>query len=119
MPGLALGAFSLTHPETVETQAGWLFAFRVAIVLGLLGTLLASRVVRLHGDPLAIGLVVGLAIAGARHVVLVEAPPLPSPAHHDVIRIVVLAVLAIALAASLFRLERSRTGRGPGSRSGF
>ena len=106
MPGLALGAFSLTHPETVETQAGWLFAFRVAIVLGLLGTVLASRVVRLHGDPLAIGLVVGLAIASARHVVLVEAPPLPSPAHHDVIRVVVLAVLAIALAGSLFRLEQ-------------
>jgi signal transduction histidine kinase len=105
VPGMALGAFSLTHLQTVEDQAGWLFAFRVAILLGLLGTLLASRVVRLHGDPLAIGLVVGLAIACARHVVLIQAPPLPSPAHHDVIRIIVMAVLAGALAGSLFRLE--------------
>jgi signal transduction histidine kinase len=106
MPGLALGAFSLTHPETVETQAGWLFAFRVAILLGLLGTVLATRLVRLHGDPLAIGLVVGLGVACAQHLVLVEAPALPSLAHHDVIRIVVLAVLAGALAGALFRLEQ-------------
>ncbi|MDX6372294.1 MAG: hypothetical protein QOD98_1282 [Nocardioidaceae bacterium] len=105
VPGMALGAFSLTHLEAVDTQAGWVFVFRVAILLGLLGTVLASRLVRLPGDPLAIGLVVGLGIACARHVVLVEAPPLPSPAHHDVIRIVVLAALACALAGSLLRLE--------------
>jgi signal transduction histidine kinase len=101
---LALGAFSLTDPETVETQAGWVFAFRVGVLLGVLGTVLACRRVRLHGDPMAIGLVAGLAIACTRHVVLVQAPPLPSPASHDLIRVVVLAVLAGALAGSLFRL---------------
>ena len=102
---MALGAFSLTHLETVEAQAGWVFAFRVAILLGLFGTVLASRWVSLRGDPLAIGLVAGLAIASARHLVLVEAPPLPSPAGHDLIRITVLAVLTCGLAASIFRLE--------------
>ena len=108
MPGMALGAFSLTHPETVEAQDGWLFAFRAAILLGLLGTVLASRLVQLRGDPLAIGLVVGLAIASARHLVLVAARPLPSPADHDLIRIAVLTVLTVltcTLAASIFRLE--------------
>jgi signal transduction histidine kinase len=105
MPAMALGAFSLTHLETVEEQAGWVFAFRVAILLGLFGTVLASRWVSLRGDPLAIGLVAGLAIASARHLVLVEAPPLPSPAGHDLIRITVLAALICGLAASVFQLE--------------
>ena len=105
MPGMALGAFSLTHLETLERQSGWLFAFQAAILLGLFGTLLASRLFRLRGDPLAIGLVLGMAIASARHVVLVEAPPLPSPADHDLIRIAVLAVLTCTLAASIFLLE--------------
>jgi signal transduction histidine kinase len=105
IPAMALGAFSLTHLETVETQDGWLFAFRVVILLGLLGTVLAARLVPLRGDPLAIGLVVGMAIAGARQVVLVEAPPLPSPAAHDLVRIVVLTVLTCALAAATLRLQ--------------
>jgi signal transduction histidine kinase len=105
VPGLALGAFSLTHLETVETQAGWVFAFRVGIVVGLIGTVWASRRRPLRGDPLAIGLVVGLAIACGRHAVLLEAPALPSPAAHDLLRITVLVALACVLAGSLFRLE--------------
>jgi signal transduction histidine kinase len=105
MPGMALGAFSLTHLETLERQSGWLFAFQAAILLALFGTLLASRLFRLRGDPLAIGLVLGMAIASARHVVLVEAPSLPSPADHDLIRIAVLGVLTCTLAASIFLLE--------------
>jgi len=38
--GLALGAFSLTHADVVERQASWLLVFRVAIVLGLIATVL-------------------------------------------------------------------------------
>jgi signal transduction histidine kinase len=104
-PGLALGAFSLTHPEEVTAQAGWLFVFRVAIVLGLITAALASRLVRLPSDPLAIGLVVGLAVACVRHVLLVQAPPLSTPPVLDVVRIVVLVGLAITLSVVVFRLE--------------
>ncbi len=103
---LALGAFSLTHAETVESQAAWLFVFRVVVLVGLVGTVLAARAVQLRGDPLAIGLSIGLGIACLRHLVLVQAPALPLPAHHDTIRIVVLGVLACALAGAILRLEQ-------------
>ncbi len=106
MLALALGGFSLTHADTVETQAGWLFAFRVVVLLGLVGIVLAARATQLRGDPLGTGLAIGLGIACVRHVVLAEAPALPSPADHDVIQITVLVVLAGALAGALLRLEQ-------------
>ena len=65
LPGLALGAFSLTHAETVETQAGWLFAFRAAILLGLIGALAVS-VFRLEGFPqwARVGVAAGMLLLG-------------------------------------------------------
>ncbi len=65
LPGLALGAFSLTHAETVETQAGWLFAFRAAILLGLIGALAVS-VFHLEGFPqwARVGVAAGMLLLG-------------------------------------------------------
>ena len=104
VPCLALGAFSLTHPDEVQVQAGWLFVFRVAIVAGLLGTVLVSRSLHVPGDPLAIGLVVGLAVACVRHVVLVAAPALATPPDFDAVQVVVLAGLTVFLAFAVCRL---------------
>lgn len=104
VPGLALGAFALTHADQVAEQAGWLFAFRALIVLGLITAALLFRRSHLHGDPLAIGLVLGLAIACVRHVVVLQAPPLPSVPALDVVQLVVLVGLAVTLAVAVFRL---------------
>ena len=105
VPGLALGAFSLTHPDVAGRQTSWLLAFRVLIVLGLIAIVLVSRRVRLRGDPLAIGLLLGLAVACARHVVIVQAPALPVPPALEVLRVVVLAALTVTLAVIVSRLH--------------
>jgi signal transduction histidine kinase len=105
VPGIALGAFTLTHPDQIAAQAGWIFVFRVAILVGLLSSVLLSRALQLRGDPLAVGLVIGMGVACLRHVVLVEAPVLPSTPALAVLRVVVLAVLAVAIALAVFRLE--------------
>src|SRR4051812_36679267 len=95
VPGLALGAFSLTHPDLVAGQAGWLFVFRVVILIGLLSALLVSRLVPLRCDPLALGILVGLGVAGVRQAVLLEAPRLPTPPTVGVVQVILLLGLAV------------------------
>src|SRR4051795_1885360 len=43
VPPLAIGAFSLTHPDDVARQTSWLFVFWVATMLGLIATVTLSR----------------------------------------------------------------------------
>ncbi len=104
VPGLALGAFSLTHPDVVVRQTTWLFAFRVAIVIGLIVTVWLARHARVHGDPLAVGLLVGLGVATARQVVLVEAPALPPPPASELLTVATVAVLTVILATTVTRI---------------
>jgi signal transduction histidine kinase len=104
VPALALGAFSLTHPTLVVAQAGWLFVFRVLILLGLLTTLMRAHVVPLRADPFALGLIGGLGLAGLRQVVLLEAPPLPTPPTVEVVQVVLLVTLATGIAIATSRL---------------
>ena len=104
VPGLALGAFALAGQD-VAAQSGWLFAFRVAVLGGMLAIVLSSRSVSLRGDPMAIGLLAGLVFAGVRHLVLVQAPALPTPPGFSVFPVAVLGGLAIALAVAVYRLD--------------
>jgi signal transduction histidine kinase len=103
-PDLALGAFTLAHHDTVQAQSGWLFVFHVAILVGMLAALLASRVAPLPSDPLTLGLVLGLGVACVRHVLLVEAPALPTPAALAPVRALVLITLAAVLAGLVLQL---------------
>ncbi len=105
VPGMALGAFSLTHPDLAARQTSWLLAFRVFIVLALIATVLVSRRVRLPGDPMAVGLLVGLTVACARHVVVIQVPALPAPPALEVLRLIVLAALTVTLAVTVSRLD--------------
>jgi signal transduction histidine kinase len=104
VPQLALGAFSLTHPDEVARQDTWLFAFRVAITLGLIATVTLSRRARFRSDPLAAGLLVGLSIASVRHLVLVAAPSLPPLPAPELLTVATLAVLTAVLALTMSRL---------------
>jgi signal transduction histidine kinase len=103
VPQLALGAFSLTHPDEVARQTSWLFVFEVAIVLGLIATLRLSRGVRFRGDPLALGLLVGLTVAAVRQLVLVQVPPLASLAA-ELLTTAVIAAVTTGLALAVTRL---------------
>lgn len=105
VPGLALGGFSLTHPEDVARQTAWLFVFRVVIVLGLIALVTLSRRVPVPGDPLAVGLLIGLGVATVRHVVLIEAPALPLPPAPELLTVATLALLTVALATKVARLD--------------
>ena len=77
-----------------------------------------SRRRTLRGDPLAVGLVVGLALACVRQVVLVRAPALPTPPGLGLVRAAVLAALTVVLAAVVLGLDglprwvRRRVGAG-------
>ncbi len=104
VPGLALGAFSLSGQD-VAGQSGWLFAFRAVVLAGMLAVVLSSQSLPLRGDPMAIGLLAGLVFAGLRHLVLVQAPALPSTTGLTVVRDVVLGGLAVALAVAVLRLD--------------
>ena len=116
VPGLALGAFSLTHPDDVAKQAAWLFVFRVVIGVGLIAMVTLSRRVPMPGDPLAVGLLAGFAVATVRHLVLVQAPSLPSPPASEVLTAATMAVLTVVLATRVAQLDelphwvRSRIG---------
>ena len=116
VPSLALGAFSLTHAGVADRQAGWLLLFQVVLLLAVILAVHLSRRVALRGDPLAVGLVVGLALACVRQVVLVRAPALPTPP--GLVRAAVLAALTVVLAAvvlglaGLPRWVRRRVGAG-------
>ena len=105
VPGLALGGFALTHPDDVARQSSWLFVFRVVVVLGLIAMVTLSRRVRVPGDPLAVGLLVGFGVATVRHLVLVQAPTLPMPPAPELLTVAVLALLTVALAARVARLD--------------
>jgi signal transduction histidine kinase len=105
VPGLALGGFTLSHPDDVARQTAWLFVLRVVVVLGLIAMVTLSRHVRVPGDPLAVGLLVGFGVAIVRHVVLVEAPTLPMPPAPALFTVAVLALLTVALATRVARLD--------------
>ncbi len=105
VPQLALGAFSLTHPDEVARQTTWLFVFRMTILLALIATVALARRVRFRGDPLAVGLLVGLGIASVRQAVLVQAPPLPSVAAPELLTVAGLATLTVVLARAVVQLD--------------
>jgi len=104
VPQLALGAFSLTHPDQVARQEGWLFVFRVVILFGLIATVTLCRRARFRGDPLVVGLLVGLSVASVRQLVLVQAPPLAPLAAPQPVAVAALAALTALLAVAVSRL---------------
>jgi signal transduction histidine kinase len=106
VPQLALGAFSLTHPEEVARQATWLLVSRLAVLLALIVTVALCRRVRFRGDPLAAGLLVGLSIASVRQVVLVQAPPLGPLAALEPVTTGAVAALTLLLAVAVARLTQ-------------
>ena len=64
-----------------------------------------SRRVRFRGDPLAVGLLVGLGIASVRQLVLVQAPPLPPLAAPELLTVAGLAMLTVVLALAVVQLD--------------
>lgn len=104
VPRLAMGGFSLTHAELAERQTSWLLLFRVVLVLLLTGTVLISRRVRLRVDPLAAGLLAGLAYAGVRHLVLLKAAPLGSSSADDPMVILLRGLFALGLGIAVLQL---------------
>ena len=105
VPQLALGAFALTHPDEVARQTTWLLVFRMTILLALIVTVALSRRVRFRGDPLAVGLLVGLSIASVRQLVLVQAPALPAVAAPELLTMAGLATLTAVLAFAVVQLD--------------
>src|SRR3954454_3170803 len=93
VPPLAIGAFSLTHPDEVAGQTSWLFLFRAATMLGLVVTVTLTRGARFRGDPLAAGLLVGLAISAVRQLVVMHVPPLVLGPGSAVLKATVTVVL--------------------------
>ena len=105
VPGLALGAFTLNHPEVLDDKASWLLLFRVLIGAALIGAALLARRRPVRLDPLAVGLVIGVAVAGARQVLLLEVPDLPVPPALELLRIAVLGALTVTLAVAVSQLD--------------
>src|SRR3954464_15201296 len=104
VPPLAIGAFSLTHPDDVARQTSWLFVFWVATMLGLIATVVLSRRVRFRGDPLAAGLLVGLTISAVRQLVVMHASPLTLGPGSALLTTAVTLALTAGLAVAVTRL---------------
>lgn len=105
VPGIALGAFALTHPALVEAHATLLLVFRVAVGGGLVAGALLARRRPVRVDPLAVGLAVGVALASVRQVLLLEVPALPVPPPLELFRIALLAALTVTLAVAVSQLD--------------
>lgn len=105
IPGLALGAFSLTHPEVVEQQHGWVLVFRVVVMVALIVMVVASQRIPVPADPMAIGLLVGIAIAVLRQLLILQATPLPTPTPTRLLVGLLVGVLTLGLVVVLVRLH--------------